>query len=60
MRKILAFAGLMTVLSSAQGADPKWIRMPSADFEIYSSAGEGDTRRVLQYFERVHSFFDQG
>jgi tetratricopeptide (TPR) repeat protein len=60
MRKILSFAGLMTVLSSAQGADPKWIRMPSGDFEIYSSAGEGDTRRVLQYFERVHSFFDQG
>ncbi len=33
--------------------------MPSADFEIYSSAGEGDTRRTLQYFERVRSFFDQ-
>jgi len=60
MRKMLSFAGLMMVLSSAQGADTKWIRMPSADFEIYSSAGEGDTRRVLQYFERVHSFFDQG
>ncbi len=33
--------------------------MPSADFEIYSSAGEGDTRRVLQSFERVRDFFEQ-
>jgi hypothetical protein len=41
------------------GADPRWIRMPSGDFEIYSSAGEGDTRLVLQYFERVRAFFEQ-
>ncbi len=33
--------------------------MASADFEIYSSAGEGDTRRALQYLERVRSFFEQ-
>jgi len=41
------------------GADPRWIRMPSADLEIYSSAGEGNTRETLQYFERVRSFFEQ-
>ena len=40
-------------------ADSKWIRMPSEDFEIFSSAGEGDTRRALQHFERVRSFFEQ-
>ena len=40
-------------------AGPRWIRMPSADFEIYSSAGEGNTRETLQYFERVRSFFEQ-
>jgi len=33
--------------------------MPSADFEIYSSAGEGNTREALWYFERVRSFFEQ-
>ena len=33
--------------------------MPSGDFEIYSSAGEGDTRLVLQYFGRVRAFFEQ-
>jgi Tfp pilus assembly protein PilF len=46
-------------IGSAFGADPRWIRMPSDDFEIYSSAGEGDTRLALQYFERVRGFFEQ-
>ena len=41
------------------GAEPKWIHLPSADFDIFSSAGEGDTRRVLQQFERVRNFFAQ-
>jgi tetratricopeptide (TPR) repeat protein len=39
-------------------AEPKWIHVPSSDFEIFSSAGESDTRRVLLYFERVRTFFD--
>jgi len=59
MRKLLLIAVLTGILSPVRGAEPKWIRMPSADFEIYSSAGEGDTRRALQYFERVRSFFEQ-
>src|SRR5947208_9671565 len=59
MRKLLQFGVLGIAFAAAQGAEPKWIRMPSADFEIYSSASEGDTRRVLQYFERVRSFFEQ-
>jgi Tfp pilus assembly protein PilF len=46
-------------IGSAFGADPRWIRMPSGDFEIYSSASEGDTRLVLQHFERVRGFFEQ-
>jgi len=59
MRKLLFIAVLEVILPAARGADPKWIRMPSSDFEIYSSAGEGDTRRALQYLERVRSFFEQ-
>ena len=59
MRKLPQIAVLTVFLAAALGADPKWIRMPSSDFEIYSSAGEGDTRRVLQYFERVRDFFEQ-
>lgn len=40
-------------------ADPRWIRIPATDFEVYSSAGERNTRETLQYFERVRSFFEQ-
>jgi len=59
MRKLPSFAVLMLSLTVARGAEPKWIRVPSSDFEIYSSAGEADTRRVLQSFERVRDFFEQ-
>ena len=58
MRKLLNLAVLTLFLATARGAE-KWIRMPSADFEIYSSAGEGDTRRALQSLERVRDFFEQ-
>ncbi len=59
MRKLLNFAVLALLASAARGAESKWIRMPLADLEIYSNTGERDTRRVLQYFERVRSFFQQ-
>src|SRR5258707_514738 len=59
MTKLLRCAFFLFPVISVFGADPKWLRMPSADFEIYSSASEGDTRRTLQYFERVRTFFEQ-
>ena len=59
MNKRSAIAMLILFVSSSFGADPKWMRMPSTDFEIYSSASEGETRRVLQYFERVRNFFEE-
>jgi len=33
--------------------------MQSPNFEVYSSAGERDTRDALRYFERVRDFFLQ-
>ena len=41
------------------GADVRWIRMKSSDFDIYSSAGEKATRETLEHFEQVRSFFTQ-
>lgn len=38
-------------------AQSKWIRMQTPDFEVFSQASEADTRKTLQYFERVRSFF---
>jgi VWFA-related protein len=40
-------------------AEPRWLRIPSADFEVFSSASEGYTRETLKHFERVRSFFEQ-
>jgi len=57
MGRILS-AALALLSISALAAEPKWIHVPSSDFEIFSSAGESETRSVLQHFERVRSFFD--
>jgi hypothetical protein len=59
MGRILRTAMWLLSVSTAFSAEPKWIHAASADFEIFSSAGEADTRRVLQHFERVRSFFEQ-
>lgn len=40
-------------------AEPKWIHMQTADFQMYSAADEGETRSALNYFERVRNFFLQ-
>jgi tetratricopeptide (TPR) repeat protein len=58
MSRISAAVFWLLLTIPAFSADPRWIHIPSSDFEIFSSAGESDTRRVLLYFERVRTFFD--
>ncbi|HEY3444496.1 MAG TPA: hypothetical protein VGK29_27340 [Paludibaculum sp.] len=41
-------------------ADPRWIRIQSQHFEVYSSAGERATRDTIKYFEQVRQFFADG
>src|SRR5215468_11177001 len=55
-RKLLS---LIPLIAAAVNAEPRWIRIHSANFEIYSSANEGSTRETLRYFEQVRSFFLQ-
>ena len=38
--------------------DP-WIRIRSANFELFTTAGERTGRDLVRYFEQVHSFFQQ-
>ena len=57
MKRLLHFALGLLYFSAAVAAEPKWLHVPSTDFEIFSTAGESDTRGVLQHFERVRSFF---
>src|SRR5579885_3163077 len=42
-----------------RGADQRWTRMKSPNFEMYTTAGERSARDTLRYFEQVHSFFMQ-
>lgn len=54
---VIALMLAITVL--AQGADPKWVKLRSANFELFTSAGERAGRRTIQEFERTRSFFRQ-
>ena len=48
----------LTLAGFAQ-AEPKWVKLRSANFELYTSAGERAGRRTIQQFERTRSFFQQ-
>ena len=49
----LVMAGLV------HAADPKWVKLSSANFELFTSAGERAGRRTIQQFERTRGFFQQ-
>jgi Flp pilus assembly protein TadD len=38
-------------------AAPEWLKFTSDNFEMYTTAGEKDARRTLEYFEQVRDFF---
>jgi tetratricopeptide (TPR) repeat protein len=60
MRRPLAICAAWIALAGAAGAaDPRWIRLASPHFEIYSSAGVATARDILRQFEQVRSFFFQ-
>ncbi|MEO8595379.1 MAG: hypothetical protein ABI759_18810 [Candidatus Solibacter sp.] len=42
----------------AANSDP-WLKMTSANFELYTTAGERQGRELIRYFEQVRSFFAQ-
>ncbi len=48
---------LLVASTSLLGAEPRWIRMHSPNFEVLSSASEKETRNTLRYFEQVRDFF---
>ena len=53
------FVGLLAFGLIASGAESKWIRLKSANFELYSSAGLRNARETLKEFEQVRGFFLQ-
>ena len=51
---------LVSVLAFASGptlAAPKWVRIESPHFELFTDAGERSGRRTILYFEQVRDFF---
>lgn len=50
---------LLSCAGALAGADPKWIHIRNENFQIYSSAKEGETRTAFNHFERVRNFFVQ-
>ena len=54
--KLLALLG---IAFTASGAETRWIRLRSANFELYSSAGVRNARDTLKEFEQVRGFFVQ-
>ena len=50
---------LTLVVAGLAQAEPKWVKLRSANFELYTSAGERAGRRTIQQFERTRSFFQQ-
>ena len=49
----------LLVAGVAQGADSKWVRLRSANFELLTSAGERAGRRTIRQFERIRATFRQ-
>ena len=52
---------LLIPLTSAASAAPHdpWLRIQSANFELFTTAGEHSGRDLVQHFEMVRSFFQQ-
>src|SRR5260370_37666590 len=47
---------LLLCAGIAAAAEPRWTRIESPNFEIFSSAGEKSTRETLRHFEQVRTF----
>ena len=48
---------LLAFASVASAAEQKWVKATSANFEVYTTAGEKKAREAIVYFEQVRSFF---
>jgi len=49
---LLAFAGIAS-------AEQRWVKATSANFEVYTTAGEKKAREAILYFEQVNSLFQK-
>lgn len=55
----LAMALIAAAFCAAPAGQDPWIKLTSANFELYTTAGEGAGRLLIRHFEQVRSFFGQ-
>ncbi|MFN7919299.1 MAG: hypothetical protein U0Q16_04335 [Bryobacteraceae bacterium] len=55
-RRVQLFLLCILPLSAA---DPKWLKVKSPNFELFTTAGERKGRDTIQHFEKVRGFFQQ-
>ncbi|MGO9228544.1 MAG: tetratricopeptide repeat protein [Bryobacteraceae bacterium] len=55
----LAILFIATAVSGAPASHDPWIKITSANFELYTTAGERSGRDLIRHFEQVRSFFGQ-
>ena len=58
MRRV-ALACLAIVVRMPAAAHDPWLKITSANFELYTTANERDGRDLIRHFEQVRSFFLQ-
>ncbi|HTX14051.1 MAG TPA: hypothetical protein VMD77_02065 [Candidatus Baltobacteraceae bacterium] len=56
-RSYWVMAAVWCLAAAAQAGEPRWFKITSPDFELYTDAGEHGGRDTARYFERVRSFF---
>ena len=57
MRSLAAACIYALLTFPASASDPRWIRIQSPNFELYSTASERSARETLEEFEQVRAFF---
>ena len=54
----MRFAAIVFVaIASPLFSATEWLKISSPNFELYTTAGEKDARRTLEYFDQVRDFF---
>jgi tetratricopeptide (TPR) repeat protein len=57
MRRVAPPLAATLCLTACFAAEPKWIRLQSTNFELFTPAGERTGREAIRYLETVRSFF---
>jgi len=55
--RVAAFLCALAVFPAAASPPPRWLKIESPNFELFTTAGQRDGREVARHFEQVRAFF---